>query len=201
MNNLTKKIHYFSKQALAIFLGGVEKFLLLHSAAVFASLPIIGLHNISISTAALFGSFIFTPIMIVFILLCSILFFSELLFGTSPEFLLFSVEFMCQMWIKILKILSNSWLLQINFGSAIICNIIIAATFILCVKIKLNVRKSIFFLHAISHACIFVLGSNFENKSKFLKSKKNFSKKRERKAPPSKLQTSLQPDRKQMDFS
>lgn len=96
---LSKKIKYW-------FLKTVQMQILL----TLMALPICVAWGLPISIVSIFGNIIFTPILVLFLLLCSLIFFLELLFIPNG-FLIICLEKLSEVWVNLLSYGSLEWLI------------------------------------------------------------------------------------------
>lgn len=124
------------------------------------SLPILIYWGLPISKMSFIGNLIFLPILILFLTISSIIFFTELL--SIPNFIfIYFLEKITFIWQKIAGLGSNSWLIGFEKTNIIILGIIPIITFYIIKHKKLNIIRRIGLLSLFLF--IFTLGIKVKN--------------------------------------
>jgi hypothetical protein len=104
------------------------------------SMPILIYWGLPISCMSLVSNLIFNPFLILFLLVGSLIFFSELLYIPN-QWLLSTLEIITRLWEIILKQGSNTWLIGFAKPSALFCLALICVAFCLLHAKKLSNQK------------------------------------------------------------
>lgn len=101
------------------------------------ALPILVCWGMPLSMATFFGNLIFEPILAIFLVLSSLVFFTEL-FCIPNNFLIFLLNKLAIFWEKILDLGQNSWLISFAKPNLIILFIIFTLSFLILIHKKIN---------------------------------------------------------------
>ncbi|MCF7910818.1 hypothetical protein K9L16_04040 [Candidatus Pacearchaeota archaeon] len=101
------------------------------------SLPILVCWGMPLSIATILGNLIFQPILAIFLVLSSLVFFTEL-FCIPNNFLIFLLNKLAIFWEKILDLGQNSWLISFAKPNLIILFIIFILSFLILIHKKIN---------------------------------------------------------------
>ncbi len=112
-------------------------FVLAHLLITLVSLPILICWGIPLSKLSIIGNFLFTPILTIFLVLSSIIFFTEL-FYIPNLFLIKSLETLTSFWQKLLVSGNKSWLTGFTKQNSIILLSIPAFLFLVFTCKKIN---------------------------------------------------------------
>ena len=119
------------------------------------SLPILVSWGLPISLMVLVGNFIFTPLLIAMIIVCSILFFTELL-GISNGLCVYALDMLTHVWSSLLSYGNAKWLVAFAHPGeiALVCMFVLAACVVFFLKKIISLGLRIVFLGVILMVCV-----------------------------------------------
>ncbi|MBD3273394.1 hypothetical protein GF385_03545, partial [Candidatus Dependentiae bacterium] len=143
-------------------------FLLAQLVVSLISLPILIFWGLPISKISFIGNLLFLPILIIFLVLSSIIFFTEILNIPNSIFIYF-LNHISNFWDKLLNMGKKSWLIGFSKINIIFLLIIPILTFLILINKKVNttIKKIVCLTSLLS---IFIVSLKISNN--FLKTKK-----------------------------